>query len=219
MPFKSKQQSKACFATDGFGGKVDCEKWAKKTDYKKLPKRKSKMKSFKEWQDLQELALAKKALNAAKGKVKATVGDTVDCAKNPKACARKGADKVKDMHQELGGGVKGAAALAAVGATGAAVPGGAVLAPLMYQAGKRVLGPKKNFKEWVGLREETQSDKAIKKYFNADWEEHPCEYCGGKARSRSRGINRMTGNEMWDTECDNPRCQNSNTGQTLSQFI
>lgn len=45
MPFKSRQQSKACFATGGFGGKVDCEEWAHKTNYKKLPKRKS----FKEW--------------------------------------------------------------------------------------------------------------------------------------------------------------------------
>lgn len=46
MPFKSKQQSKACFATGGFGGKVDCEEWADKTNYKKLPKKK---KQFKEW--------------------------------------------------------------------------------------------------------------------------------------------------------------------------
>jgi hypothetical protein len=44
MPFKSKQQSKACFATGGFGGKVDCEEWAHKTNYKKLPRKK-----FKEW--------------------------------------------------------------------------------------------------------------------------------------------------------------------------
>lgn len=214
MPFKSKQQSKACFATDGFGGKVDCEKWAKKTDYKKLPKRK-KMNSYKEWKEINEIALAKKAVE----KVKGTVGDTVDCAKDPKGCARKGIGKVKDMHKELGGGIKGGVALAAVGATGAAVPGGAVLAPLMYQAGKRVLGPKKNFKEWLGLREETQADKAIKKYFNTDWEEHPCEYCGEKARSRSRGINRMTGNEMWDTECDNLKCPSNKIGQTLSQFV
>jgi len=39
MPFKSKNQSKACFATNGFNGKVDCEKWMKKTkNYNKLPK-------------------------------------------------------------------------------------------------------------------------------------------------------------------------------------
>ena len=42
MPFKSKQQSKACFATQGFGGKVDCKEYAKKTNYKKLPKKKKK---------------------------------------------------------------------------------------------------------------------------------------------------------------------------------
>jgi len=45
MPFKSHNQSAACFATDGFGGKVDCKKWARKTKYKGLPKKKS----FKEW--------------------------------------------------------------------------------------------------------------------------------------------------------------------------
>ena len=39
MPFKSKQQSKACFATKGFGGKVNCKEWADKTNYKKLPSR------------------------------------------------------------------------------------------------------------------------------------------------------------------------------------
>lgn len=42
MPFESKQQSKACFATHGFGGKVDCKEWADKTNYKSLPKKKSK---------------------------------------------------------------------------------------------------------------------------------------------------------------------------------
>lgn len=40
MPFKSKNQSKACFATNGFDGKVDCKEWIKKTkNYKKLPKK------------------------------------------------------------------------------------------------------------------------------------------------------------------------------------
>lgn len=39
MPFKSKQQSKACFATKGFGNKVDCKEYANKTNYKKLPKK------------------------------------------------------------------------------------------------------------------------------------------------------------------------------------
>ena len=37
MPFKSKAQSKACFASGGFDGSVDCMKWAKSTQYKKLP--------------------------------------------------------------------------------------------------------------------------------------------------------------------------------------
>lgn len=36
MPFKSLKQSMACFATKGFGGKVDCKEFSKKTDYKKL---------------------------------------------------------------------------------------------------------------------------------------------------------------------------------------
>lgn len=49
MPFKSKKQSDACFASKGFGGKVDCEEWAKKTNYKKLPKKK-----FKEWMEERE---------------------------------------------------------------------------------------------------------------------------------------------------------------------
>jgi hypothetical protein len=43
IPFSSKKQSSACFATGGFGGKVDCEEWAHKTKYKHLPKK------FKEW--------------------------------------------------------------------------------------------------------------------------------------------------------------------------
>jgi hypothetical protein len=37
MPFKSKAQSRACFASGGFDGSVDCMKWAKSTQYKKLP--------------------------------------------------------------------------------------------------------------------------------------------------------------------------------------
>src|SRR6516165_3695883 len=46
MPFRSKAQSAACFATGGFGGKVDCKEFAGHTDYKHLPK---KVKGFKEW--------------------------------------------------------------------------------------------------------------------------------------------------------------------------
>lgn len=37
MPFKSKSQQKACYATKGFGGKVDCKKWSKMTNQKSLP--------------------------------------------------------------------------------------------------------------------------------------------------------------------------------------
>lgn len=38
MPFKSKAQMKACFATGGFGGKVKCREWANKTkNVKSLP--------------------------------------------------------------------------------------------------------------------------------------------------------------------------------------
>jgi len=44
MPFKSKAQSKACFASGGFDGSVDCMKWAKSTQYKKLPARVKKSK-------------------------------------------------------------------------------------------------------------------------------------------------------------------------------
>lgn len=45
MPFKSKSQSKACFATKGFGGKVNCDEYGKKTNYANLPiKVKSKTK-------------------------------------------------------------------------------------------------------------------------------------------------------------------------------
>jgi hypothetical protein len=51
MPFKSKSQWKACFASKGFGGKVDCEKWAKKTKkFKKLPnKLEMKNEFFSNW--------------------------------------------------------------------------------------------------------------------------------------------------------------------------
>lgn len=39
MPFTSKNQSKKCFATGGFGGKVNCHEWAAKTNYRRLPKK------------------------------------------------------------------------------------------------------------------------------------------------------------------------------------
>ena len=36
MPFKSKSQHRACYATKGFGGGVNCAEWAKKTNFGKL---------------------------------------------------------------------------------------------------------------------------------------------------------------------------------------
>ncbi len=39
MPFKSKQQQKACYATGGFSGKVNCKEWSAKTNQKSLPKK------------------------------------------------------------------------------------------------------------------------------------------------------------------------------------
>lgn len=39
MPFSSKKQSRKCFATNGFGGKVNCREFAKKTNYKALPEK------------------------------------------------------------------------------------------------------------------------------------------------------------------------------------
>ena len=44
MPFRSRAQSRACFASKGFDGSVDCMKWAKSTQYKKLPARVKKPK-------------------------------------------------------------------------------------------------------------------------------------------------------------------------------
>lgn len=39
MPFKSKTQQAACYASKGFGGKVDCKKWSDATIQKTLPKK------------------------------------------------------------------------------------------------------------------------------------------------------------------------------------
>lgn len=39
MPFKSKAQERAAFATGGFGGKINPREWAAKTEYAKLPER------------------------------------------------------------------------------------------------------------------------------------------------------------------------------------
>lgn len=38
MPFKSRKQQSACYASNGFGGKVNCEKWSKMTNQKTLLK-------------------------------------------------------------------------------------------------------------------------------------------------------------------------------------
>lgn len=39
MPFSSKKQQRACYATKGFGGKVNCDEFSKHTDFKKLPEK------------------------------------------------------------------------------------------------------------------------------------------------------------------------------------
>ena len=44
MPFVSKKQQKACYASNGFGGKVDCKKWSKVTNQKSLPTKAPKSK-------------------------------------------------------------------------------------------------------------------------------------------------------------------------------
>jgi hypothetical protein len=41
MPFVSKKQQKACYATNGFGGKVNCKEFSDKTNQKSLPAKKS----------------------------------------------------------------------------------------------------------------------------------------------------------------------------------
>lgn len=44
MPFVSKKQRAACYATKGFGGKINCAEWSKETKSKSLP---TKVKSKK----------------------------------------------------------------------------------------------------------------------------------------------------------------------------
>lgn len=44
MPFKSKTQQKACYASKGFGGKVDCKEFSKSTNQKTLPNKLAKKK-------------------------------------------------------------------------------------------------------------------------------------------------------------------------------
>lgn len=43
-PFKSKSQQKGCYATGGFGGKVNCKKWSKETKSNNLPAKVKKKK-------------------------------------------------------------------------------------------------------------------------------------------------------------------------------
>lgn len=42
MPFRSKKQQAACYASNGFGGKVNCKEWSKMTNQKTLPKKVTK---------------------------------------------------------------------------------------------------------------------------------------------------------------------------------
>lgn len=44
MPFKSKSQQKACYATKGFNGAINCSQWEKETKSKNLPNKVSKTK-------------------------------------------------------------------------------------------------------------------------------------------------------------------------------
>lgn len=44
MPFKSSKQQKACYASKGFGGKIDCKAWSSETNQKTLPKTVKKQK-------------------------------------------------------------------------------------------------------------------------------------------------------------------------------
>jgi len=37
MPFVSKKQQAACYASNGFGGKVNCKEFSAKTNQKTLP--------------------------------------------------------------------------------------------------------------------------------------------------------------------------------------
>ena len=39
MPFKSKSQQRACYASGGFNGAVNCKEWAKKTNFGKIPEK------------------------------------------------------------------------------------------------------------------------------------------------------------------------------------
>lgn len=47
MPFLSKKQQSACYATKGFNGKVNCSEWSKKTNQKSLPNKVKKSTSSK----------------------------------------------------------------------------------------------------------------------------------------------------------------------------
>jgi hypothetical protein len=79
MPFRSKQQMKACFATNGFHGKVDCHEWAHATpSIKSLP---DKVKNFGGAIDYSR----KKCLKCG-GKPKMQQGGCFDAIGNPIPC-------------------------------------------------------------------------------------------------------------------------------------
>jgi hypothetical protein len=42
MPFKSRKQQRACYASDGFGGAVDCDEFSRETKGKDIPESKSR---------------------------------------------------------------------------------------------------------------------------------------------------------------------------------
>ena len=67
MPFKSKKQSAKCYAlkSKGKNKNWDCDKWAKKTDYKKIPKNKN----TKEDKDVLEFETVLKELDLTLGDV------------------------------------------------------------------------------------------------------------------------------------------------------
>lgn len=66
MPFKSIQQMKACWASKGFGGNVDCAEWMKKTNYKNLPKKVENSLPFKEEKQDKKVSIRKFSENTNK---------------------------------------------------------------------------------------------------------------------------------------------------------
>jgi hypothetical protein len=131
MPFKSEAQRGWMHANEPEMAK----KWEKETPKgKKLPKKVKKKKTKSESIDkIIDTALVKGA-----GLVKKGTGATIDCIKNPAACGAKGKEKASEMHQNLGGGVKGAAKLAAVSTLAATpVPGSLPVSMALYHGLKK----------------------------------------------------------------------------------